>query len=109
MIEYAQWVGVVIAIINVFLSFLDKKIFKLFQNNAATNPKTAISIESLNPIFRWRLSRRRFSGFVLNTKTNTYYFDESLHKTRQKTRRFRLLIIMVFAIVLILIVVFATE
>lgn len=106
MIEYAQWTAVFVAIINLFFSFIDKKIFRFFQSRAATDSASGISVESLSPLFRWRLSRMRYSGFILDSETNTYYFNEIVHKANRKTLRIRLIFLVVLAILIVLSIIF---
>ena len=72
MIDYAQWLAIVAALINAILAFIDKSIYKIFRIKEATTPEAAISIETLNDLQRWRLKRIRYSGFVQDEKTNKY-------------------------------------
>lgn len=109
MIEYAQWTAIFIAFINLFFSLIDKKLIKLFQNKAARDLATGISVESLSPLFRWRLRRMRYSGFVFDSEMNRYYFDVISHKSKQKTRRVRLIFLLVLTITIVLILVLATR
>ena len=102
MIEYAQWMAIIAAFINIILAFIDKSIYKIFRNKEATTPKTTIPIETLNTLQRWRLKRMRFSGFVQDEKTNKYYYDENLHKVKRKNRRIFVSIVMVLAIGIII-------
>ena len=98
MIDIAQWLAIFTAFFNIVLAFIDKSIYKIFKIKEATTPKTAIPIETLNALQRWRLKRMRFSGFVQDEKTNKYYYDEKLHKVKRKNRRILISIIIVLAI-----------
>lgn len=98
MIDIAQWLAIFTAFFNIVLVLIDKSIYKIFKIKEATTSKTAIPIETLNALQRWRLKRMRFSGFVQDEKTNMYYFDERLHKAKRKSRRILISIIMVLAI-----------
>jgi hypothetical protein len=106
MIEYAQWTAVLVSLFNGYLAFLDRKILKLFRNRSATNPSKGIRIDSLSPLFRWRLRRMRNRGFVLDSESNTCCFDEKLYKVQRKTRRVRVIILMLLAIIIVFSIVF---
>ena len=102
MIEYAQWIAIFVALINLFLSFSDKRLFKFFKTSNATNPEKGINIEALGTLLRWRLKRMHRRGFILKSENNTYYFDENIYRSKRKTRQIRVIILVTLAILVVL-------
>lgn len=106
MIEYAQWAAIFISLINIFLSIIDKRIIRLFKSRGAINSTAGINIESLSPLYRWRLRRQRNTGFVLDSKSNVYYFNEIVHKEKQKARPIRLGVFLFIVLLIVLSIIF---
>lgn len=106
MIEYAQWIAIFVALINLFLSFVDKRLFKFFQTCDATDPEKGINLEALGLFLRWRLKRMHRRGFILKSERNTYYFDENVYRAKRKTRQIRVIILVILVILIALSIVY---
>ena len=106
MIEYAQWIAIFVALINLFLSFSDKRLFKFFKTSNATNPEKGINLDDLGPVLRWRLKQMHRRGFILKSERNTYYFNENVYKAKRKTRQVHVIILIILAILVVLSIVY---
>ena len=106
MIEYAQWIAIFVALINLFLSFSDKRLFKFFKTSDATAPEKGINIDALGTLLRWRLKQMHRRGFILKSERNTYYFNENVYKAKRKTRQVHVIILIILAILVVLSIVY---
>lgn len=100
--ELAQWIGIIITAVNGVLTIIDKKLYKKFIELEATTPQTAIKLDTLTPLYRWRVSRNKYSGIIFDKHTERYFYAESLKNMVQKKRRFRFVILMSLAIILVI-------
>jgi len=108
-IEYAQWIAIFVALINLFLSFSDKRLFKFFKTSGATVPEKGINLNALGTILRWRLIRMYSRGFILKSENNTYYFNENVYRSKRKTRQIRVIILVFLTILIVLCVVYLPQ
>lgn len=102
MIESVQWIGILITAFNGLLAFIDKMLYKYFLKTGATTPQTAIKIETLAPLFRWRLHNMRYAGIIYDKYSNRYFYAENLHKMINRKRRIRLFMILSFTLILVI-------
>ena len=109
MIEYAQWIAIFVALINLFLSFSDKRLFKFFKTSDATAPEKGINIDALGTLLRWRLKRMHRKGFILKSENNTYYFDENIYRSKRKTRQIRVIILVILTILIVLYIIYLSR
>jgi len=99
--DLAQWVAVIVALINAFIAFIDKKVSQLFQSSGAITPEAPLDIGKINFLYRWRVIRRNNNGFINKDESNLYYFDKAIYVEKQKARKKRTLILVALAIIIV--------
>jgi len=95
-VEVLQIVGAFVgAFASVAIGF-EQKILKNLRIQSAISPESAVALQGLKPISRWRLSRLLKHGVVRRAGEGLFYFDEDSFRMLRK-RRIRIAIPAVIA------------
>jgi hypothetical protein len=78
------------------LAALEQNLIKKLKDNDATSPGSAVELQKLLPLSRWRLSRLKQAGAIKEVKSGRLYFNESAFKPLLKKR------VLIFIILIII-------
>jgi len=102
MSDLAQWIAIIVSILNAILIYLDKQAVKFFKKKKAFSQESAININELKAILQWRVRNNNHGGILQVGDSRRYYFDQASFNAKKKLRRIRVIIILSLIILVVI-------
>ena len=102
MSDLAQWIAIIVSILNTILIYLDKQAVKFFVKKKAISQESAININTLKAILQWRVRHNNHGGILQVGDSSLYYFDQTIFNAKKKLRRIRIIIILSLIILVVI-------
>lgn len=87
-------IGIILLLAVVWIFRADRRILRGLRRSGAISPEKAISLQTNNPLFKWRIERLRTGGVIRDRKVNRIYLNEDAwtHFSRLRRRRFAIIL-----------------
>ncbi len=98
----AQILAIIINVIVSVIAVIEKILLKRFRKKGATAPESAIKLDRISRPELWRLAKLQKKYIICNVEPDLYYFDETAYANIRRTRRKRILPIVIIALLVII-------
>ena len=78
--------GIVILLVSAWILGADGRILRSLRRAGATRPEKAISLQTNNPFYKWRIGRLRTARVIHARKKGRIFLDEDAWKSFRRRR-----------------------